>query len=135
MNEALFQKLTTSLQQAREIRGGTLRPGRRTTLTKGHPAAVRARLGKSQEEFAAMIGVPLGTLRNWEQGRREPTGPAKALLIAAAKYPEEVADALAGPARSLKLAACQAPKAASPRRSSSSHGRAHTRRPRGVAAG
>ncbi len=105
MNEALFQKLTTSLRQAKAIRVGTLEPSRRTVLTKEHPAAVRARLGKTQEEFADMIGVPLGTLRNWEQGHREPTGPAKALLIAAAKYPEEIADALGGAARELKAAA------------------------------
>lgn len=104
MNEALFQKLTTSLRQAKAIRAGTLKPGRRTVLTKEHPAAVRTRLGKTQEEFADMIGVPLGTLRNWEQGHREPTGPAKALLIAAAKYPEEIADALSGAARELKAA-------------------------------
>jgi transcriptional regulator with XRE-family HTH domain len=65
---------------------------------------VRTRLGKTQEEFADMIGVPLGTLRNWEQRHREPTGPAKALLIAAAKYPEEIADALGGAARELKTA-------------------------------
>jgi putative transcriptional regulator len=105
MNEALFQKLTTSLRQAKAIRAGTLQPSRRTVLTKEHPAAVRTRLGKTQEEFADMIGVPLGTLRNWEQGHREPTGPAKALLIAAAKYPEEIADALGGATRELKAAA------------------------------
>ncbi len=94
MNKALFQKLTTSLRQARAIRRGTLQPGRRSVLAKEHPAAIRARLDKTQEEFADMIGVPLGTLRNWEQGHREPTGPAKALLIVAAKYPAEIADAL-----------------------------------------
>lgn len=104
MNEALFQKLATSLRQAKAIRAGTLQPSRRTVLTKEHPAAVRTRLGKTQEEFADMIGVPLGTLRNWEQGHREPTGPAKALLIAAAKYPEEIADALGGAARESKAA-------------------------------
>lgn len=102
MNEVLFRKLTTSLRQAKAIRAGTLQPSRRTVLTKEHPAAVRTRLGKTQEEFADMIGVPLGTLRNWEQGHREPTGPAKALLIAAAKYPEEIADALGGAAREVK---------------------------------
>lgn len=94
MKKALFQKLTTSLRQAKAIRGGKLAAGRRTVLASEHPAAVRARLGKTQEEFAAMIGVPLGTLRNWEQGHREPTGPAKALLIVAARYPEEISEAL-----------------------------------------
>jgi len=59
---------------------------RRSVLTKEDPAAVRTRLGKTQEEIADIRGVPLVTLRNWEQGHREPTGPAKALLIVAAKF-------------------------------------------------
>ena len=43
---------------------------------------IRKATGLTQAKFAAMIDVQLGTLRNWEQGRREPTGPAKALLRA-----------------------------------------------------
>lgn len=104
MNDALFEKLTKSLREEKAILAGTLQ-GRKTVLAREHPAAVRARLGKTQEEFAAMIGVPLGTLRNWEQGHRTPAGPAKALLTVAAKYPEEIADALADAARAVKQAA------------------------------
>jgi putative transcriptional regulator len=96
MKEALFKKLTKSLRQAGAIRAGRRR-GSRTLLANEHPAVVRARLGKTQKEFAEMIGVPVGTLRNWEQGHREPTGPAKALLLVAAKYPKEIADALGRP--------------------------------------
>jgi len=48
----------------------------------------------SQPEFAAMLGVELSTLRNWEQGRREPTGPARALLRAIHNDPENVIRAL-----------------------------------------
>jgi putative transcriptional regulator len=58
--------------------------------------AVRQRLGKSQAEFARMIGVSVATLQNWEQGRRRPEGPARALLKVAAANPEAVAAALAG---------------------------------------
>ena len=57
---------------------------------------VRAKLGASQSEFALMIGVSVATLRNWEQGRRTPDGPALALLRVAAKNPEAVAEALHG---------------------------------------
>ncbi len=57
--------------------------------------AVRRRLGKSQSEFACMIGVSVSTLQNWEQGRRRPEGPARALLRVAAANPEAVAAALA----------------------------------------
>jgi putative transcriptional regulator len=48
---------------------------------------IRARLGLSQEAFATCMGVSVGTLRNWEQGRREPQGPARALLLIADRKP------------------------------------------------
>jgi len=51
-------------------------------------------LQKTQQEFAMMIGVSVATLRNWEQGRRQPQGPAKALLQVAAQYPEIVNQSL-----------------------------------------
>jgi hypothetical protein len=50
--------------------------------------------GLTQEKFAALIQIDLSTLRNWEQGRREPTGPAKALIRAIAKDPKHVLKAL-----------------------------------------
>ena len=55
-------------------------------------AALRAKTGLSQHEFAQSIGVPKGTLLNWEQGRREPTGPAQVLLAILAKKPSLVKD-------------------------------------------
>ncbi len=51
----------------------------------------------SQEEFAASIGVPVGTVTNWEQGRRQPTGAAKVLLALLAKKPSLVADLYPAP--------------------------------------
>ncbi|HTZ21003.1 MAG TPA: helix-turn-helix domain-containing protein [Opitutaceae bacterium] len=95
MNETIFNKLTNSVRQMNAIRAGKLQPARTGKLTPDHPAAVRSRLGMTQSAFAVMIGVPLGTLRNWEQGHRQPTGPAKALLCFAAKYPKQAAAALA----------------------------------------
>ena len=53
----------------------------------------RARL--TQLEFAARLGVPVETIRNWEQGKRMPRGPARALLAAIAHAPETVFAALA----------------------------------------
>jgi putative transcriptional regulator len=53
----------------------------------------RARL--TQEEFAARLGVPVETIRNWEQGKRMPRGPARALLAVIAHAPETVFAALA----------------------------------------
>ena len=52
--------------------------------------AIRRELGLSQPEFAGFMGVSLGTLRNWEQARREPQGPARALLLVASKQPAAV---------------------------------------------
>jgi putative transcriptional regulator len=55
----------------------------------------RARL--TQLEFAARLGVPVETIRNWEQGKRVPRGPARALLAVIAHAPEAVFAALAKP--------------------------------------
>jgi putative transcriptional regulator len=68
-------------------------------LTDGETAAViartvRKRLGLSQAEFAARFHVPVGTLRDWEQNRRQPDAPALAYLRVIAREPEMVAKAL-----------------------------------------
>jgi putative transcriptional regulator len=52
--------------------------------------AVRERYGLSQDQFAGLMGISVGTLRNWEQGRRKPRGPARVLLVVAARHPEAV---------------------------------------------
>lgn len=49
---------------------------------------VRARTKLTQAEFAARIGVPIETVRNWEQGKRSPRGPARALLKVIDKVPD-----------------------------------------------
>jgi putative transcriptional regulator len=54
--------------------------------------AIRQRAGLSQSDFATSIGVPKGTLINWEQGRRQPSGPAKVLLALMARKPNLVAE-------------------------------------------
>lgn len=55
---------------------------------------VRRRLGLTQQEFSQRIDVPLDTIRNWEQGKRYPTGAAKALLKILDKAPESALLAL-----------------------------------------
>jgi len=94
MKDAAFQDLLTSVRQAGQIRRGTRRPSRTTTFHPTDVQAVRAKLGASQAEFALMIGVSVATLRNWEQGRRTPDGPALALLRVAARNPKAVIQAL-----------------------------------------
>ncbi len=56
--------------------------------------AVRKRLGLSQAQFAAKFGFQTATVRNWEQGRTRPDGPARVLLAVIAQHPEAVEDAL-----------------------------------------
>jgi putative transcriptional regulator len=56
--------------------------------------AMRRRLGLSQAAFAAKFGFQPSTLRNWEQGRTRPDGPARVLLTVIARHPEAVEDAL-----------------------------------------
>lgn len=60
-------------------------------------SAIRRQLGLSQEQFASLMGVSVATLRNWEQGRREPHGPARSLLLIAAREPAVVLRALSPP--------------------------------------
>jgi putative transcriptional regulator len=94
VKDAAFNELLASVKQAGNIRRGKLRPSRTTTFRPADVQAIRATLGASQEEFAIMIGVSVATLRNWEQGRRTPEGPALALLRVAARNPRAVIEAL-----------------------------------------
>ena len=55
---------------------------------------VRSKLGMSQGSFAAQFGISTATLRNWEQGRRAPEGPARVLLTIIDREPEAVRRAL-----------------------------------------
>lgn len=89
-----FQNLVRSVRQAGRIRRGKMKPARTFTFRPTDVKSIRLKLGKSQAEFALMIGVSLATLQNWEQGRRMPEGPARALLKIAADNPKAVADAL-----------------------------------------
>lgn len=58
---------------------------------------IRRALGLTQQEFAARYEIPLGTLRDWEQGRSEPDQPARSYLKVIARNPEGVRRALATP--------------------------------------
>lgn len=90
-----FDDLLESVQQMDEIHRGERQPSREFTVDALQVKEIRKATGLTQAKFAAMIDVQLGTLRNWEQGRREPTGPAKALLRAIHNDPKHVIQALA----------------------------------------
>ena len=61
-------------------------------------AALRRFIGLSQPDFATALGISVHTLRNWEQGRRRPEGPALALLRVAARHPRVLRENLAASA-------------------------------------
>lgn len=94
MNENDFELLCESIRQAGEIRRGVRKPSRTFVIEDPDPKAIRERLGLSQSRFASIIGVSVRTLQNWEQGRREPEGPAKALLRVVDREPQAVLQAL-----------------------------------------
>ena len=94
MKENDFNDLVESIKQAGQIKLGKLEPSRKFEFTPLDIKAIRDKLCKTQKEFAFMIGVSISTLQNWEQGRRSPNGPAKALLKVAAENPVTVNKAL-----------------------------------------
>jgi putative transcriptional regulator len=94
VKDADFQLLVTSVRQAGVIRRGKMEPKRKIEVRAEDVKAIRSKLQKSQSEFALMIGVSVATLQNWEQGRRQPEGPARALLKVASVNPSAVAAAL-----------------------------------------
>src|SRR3546814_12045393 len=80
------------LQAVREIKAG--KTGRVFNVEVTEAAEARTKLGLSQADFAGMLGVSVRTLQDWEQGRREPSGAAKALLKVATHAPKAVRAAL-----------------------------------------
>ncbi len=91
---AFFDELLESVQQMDEIVKGERAPSREFHVDAIQVKKIRKATGLTQVLFAQRIGIEIGTLRNWEQGRREPTGPAKALLTAIKNDPKNVLQAL-----------------------------------------
>jgi putative transcriptional regulator len=94
MKKELFDELVESIEEAGQIRKGLAKPSRIFRYRPVDVKRIRNRLHVSQSQFSLMIGVSKATLQNWEQGRREPEGPAKALLRIVDKRPEAVLEAL-----------------------------------------
>jgi putative transcriptional regulator len=92
MKDELFQELLASVKQGAEIMKGSMQPSRSFEFPQTEVRALREQFGLSQDKFADLVGISVGTLRNWEQGRRKPEGPARVLLQVASRHPEALLD-------------------------------------------
>lgn len=98
MRRDLFAELVESVKEVRDIQAGRRSPSRVTRaadlVRTGvlDVAALRARFRLSQVKFAALLGISVNTLQNWEQGRRQPEGAARVLLRVAAAHPDALLD-------------------------------------------
>ena len=88
METALFDDLVQSLKEAKAISKGEAKASRRFEIVPTDVKAVREQIGLSQSEFARLMRVSIKTLQNWEQHRRNPTGPAAALLKIVSTAPD-----------------------------------------------
>lgn len=92
MKEELFKELVASVREGGAILRGEIAPSRKFVVDKTDVRRIRANYRLSQGQFAALLGISVATLQNWEQGRRLPKGAARVLLQVAAKHPETVWD-------------------------------------------
>ena len=87
--EELGKKL---LQSVREMKAG--KAARVTRVAPNEVAAARQKTGLSQAQFAKALRISARTLQEWEQGRRQPSGAAQALIQIAFRHPEVIAESL-----------------------------------------
>jgi putative transcriptional regulator len=92
MKNELFEELLESVKQGAAIIKGRMKPLRTFDFDESEVRKIRERYGLSQDKFATLMGISVGTLRNWEQGRRKPEGPARILLRVAASHPDALLD-------------------------------------------
>jgi putative transcriptional regulator len=119
MKDDLFDELVASVREGGAILRAEKKPSRAFAVDGPNVKRIRAAYQLSQNEFAALLGISVKTLRNWEQGRRLPEGPARVLLQVAAKHPDAVWDVVrpragakpAGPARQSKADASKSRRA------------------------
>ena len=93
MKDELFAELVASVKEGGQILRGEKQATRTFPYDRLDIKGIREKYKLTQEQFAAMLGISVRTLRNWEQGRRIPEGPAMVLLRVADLHPQAVLDA------------------------------------------
>ena len=96
MKKELFYELLESVREGGEILRGAREPARAFSFEEPDVRNLREKHGLSQPKFAALMGISVGTLRNWEQGRRRPEGSARVLLRVVERHPEAVFESTGG---------------------------------------
>ncbi len=81
-------EILEGLREIKAFKAGEVDLRSRVLTEPSAPKQIRASLHLSQAAFAGLMGVSLRTVQDWEQGRREPSGPAKSLLRIAEQHPE-----------------------------------------------
>lgn len=94
MKDEIFAELTASLKEGGQILRGEKEASRSFPYGPPDIKRIRGKYNLTQEQFAAMLGISVKTLHNWEQGRRVPEGPAMVLLRVADLHPQAVLDAV-----------------------------------------
>ena len=94
MDEGRFEQFMESVREMIAIERGEAEPARVTKFEEPDVVAIRANFDLTQEEFAALMGISVRTLQEWEQGRRAPRGPARSLLLVAKHNPAAVLDGI-----------------------------------------
>ena len=90
MKDEMFNELIGSVREGAAILRGDAPPARSFTADASSIRALRERHKLSQSGFAKFLRISVDTLKNWEQGRRKPAGPAERLLQIVAEHPEVV---------------------------------------------
>ena len=88
MDDKLFDELLASTKEAKEILAKKIAPSRTFYIDEPNAKEIRSKFDLTQDEFANLLNISVATLRNWEQGRRRPEGPARVLLNIANSYPQ-----------------------------------------------
>ena len=85
-------EILEGIQEIKAFKAGKVNLKMRTLQAPAAAKVIRSQLQLSQSAFAGLMGVSLRTVQEWEQGRREPSGPAKTLLRIAQQHPEVFAE-------------------------------------------
>ncbi|MFT5674446.1 MAG: putative transcriptional regulator [Paraglaciecola sp.] len=91
-NRDIGLEILEGLNETKQFNRGSTQLKTNELSEPSEPKIIRAKLKLSQSEFASLLGVSMRTLQDWEQGRRNPQGPAIALLRIAEQHPEVFAD-------------------------------------------